>query len=272
MQILQLHTVPALKTECAEVLNEEWKRSLSARLHSLDKSRDSFPVSLVLVGEREDGRQYVIGHSMLSVVRGQAEPSCLVESVVVRKSLRGKGYGRIIMEKTEEFAVSKGYRVMYLTTHDKQKFYEHLGYKYCSPIVCFVSDIVPESLANKFLGNLTVEDNHCSSAQANVISSKLKLSGHITESVGDSVTDNDSVTNRTSCDTNKVAVKEDFSANHPVDLVIGKEAPEFHNSAPPAPACVIPPPPPPVKATSPSGDKVSRWDPKLVSWMKKEIG
>ncbi len=28
-----------------------------------------------------------------------------------------------------------GFNQAYLTTHDKQKFYEHLGYTYCQPIL-----------------------------------------------------------------------------------------------------------------------------------------
>jgi hypothetical protein len=32
-----------------------------------------------------------------------------------------------------------GLKVLYLTTHDKQGFYERLGFEYCSPIVSFGS-------------------------------------------------------------------------------------------------------------------------------------
>ena len=37
---------------------------------------------------------------------------------------------------------------MYLTTHDKQEFYRHLGYEFCSPIVSFDSSIIPEHLVS----------------------------------------------------------------------------------------------------------------------------
>lgn len=43
---------------------------------------------------------------------------------------------------------SKGYKVVYLITDDKQKFYEHLGYEYCSPVVAVSSNILPEELVS----------------------------------------------------------------------------------------------------------------------------
>ena len=50
------------------------------RLHSLEKSCDSFPVSLVLLLKDKHGTSSVIGHSKLSQVLGQSTKACLVES------------------------------------------------------------------------------------------------------------------------------------------------------------------------------------------------
>ncbi|KAL4237613.1 Acetyltransferase (GNAT) domain [Mactra antiquata] len=243
MEFHPLHSVPEYMNECAEVLNEEWKRSLTARLHSLEKSRDEFPVCLVLLDKSNNGSTSVIGHSMLSVVRGQTCKSCLVESVVVRKSLRGKGFGRIIMQKTEQFAARQGYEVMYLTTHDKQKFYEHLGYEYCSPVISVGSGILPESLANKLVGslNLNTQDS------------------------------NKTCNNHSSEQTNKNNKEESGSNDnvHFVNLDINTNSSQ--------PVTVAPPPPPPPVAPPPPANKtsgkleVSRWDPSMVSWMKKKI-
>jgi hypothetical protein len=47
-----------------------------------------------------------------------------------------------------------GLSVLYLTTHDKQGFYKHLGYVYCQPIVSLgsASGLLSEELVNvKFL-------------------------------------------------------------------------------------------------------------------------
>lgn len=39
---------------------------------------------------------------------------------------------------------------MYLTTHDKQGFYERLGYEFCEPVVSFGGDFanLPESFVS----------------------------------------------------------------------------------------------------------------------------
>ncbi|XP_061166822.1 N-alpha-acetyltransferase 80-like [Saccostrea echinata] len=156
-KLLVLHENKEYFNECANILNEEWKRSTNARLHSLQKSCDSFPTCLIIVGDF-DGVKNVVAHSRLSKVQGKPN-SCLVESVVVRKSLRGKGYGRKIMLETEQFAKSKGLATIYLSTHDKQDFYKHLGYTFCDPIVCFGvnTDILPEGFLQKFLPDITAE-------------------------------------------------------------------------------------------------------------------
>lgn len=60
--------------------------------------------------------------------------SLFVESVVVSEAERGKGYGRTLMEKTERYARSRGFKRLCLTTHDKQHFYAHLGYVLSTPV------------------------------------------------------------------------------------------------------------------------------------------
>ncbi|XP_077307650.1 N-alpha-acetyltransferase 80 [Lithobates pipiens] len=125
-----LHHRPDLTASCAELLNQTWRRSLGARIHSLEKSLDDFPVCLVLIGAPEGP---VLGHARLSKVIGLPD-SLFVESVVVSADLRGKGYGRRLMEATERYARGKGFRNLYLTTHDKQDFYYHLGYRLTEPV------------------------------------------------------------------------------------------------------------------------------------------
>nr|XP_022333753.1 N-acetyltransferase 6-like isoform X2 [Crassostrea virginica]XP_022333755.1 N-acetyltransferase 6-like isoform X2 [Crassostrea virginica] len=157
-EVLVLHKYPKYLDECADILNEEWKRSKSARLHSLEKSSDTFPTCLILVGNT-NGAKTVIAHSRLSKVHGKTG-SCLVESVVVRKELRGKGYGKKIMLETEEFAKRKGMTTLYLSTHDKQDFYKHLGFTFCDPIVSFGvnTDNLPEGFLQRFLSDKSPEE------------------------------------------------------------------------------------------------------------------
>uniref|UniRef100_A0A4W6G6M4 N-alpha-acetyltransferase 80, NatH catalytic subunit n=1 Tax=Lates calcarifer TaxID=8187 RepID=A0A4W6G6M4_LATCA len=112
-----IHQRPDLLVPCADLVNSEWQRSQAARVHSLQKSCSEFPVSLVLLrGHRETDR--LLGHVRLSRVVGHSS-SLFVESVVVSKAERGKGYG---------------FKRLCLTTHDKQHFYAHLGYVLSTPV------------------------------------------------------------------------------------------------------------------------------------------
>ncbi|KAM4721604.1 N-alpha-acetyltransferase 80 [Rhinophrynus dorsalis] len=128
--LLPLHHRPDLTISCAELLNQTWHRSMGARMHSLERSCDEFPVCLVLIGAPGGP---VLGHARLCRVLG-LQDSLFVESVVVSSQLRGKGYGRRLMEATEKYARSRGFRSLHLTTHDKQDFYHHLGYHLSEPV------------------------------------------------------------------------------------------------------------------------------------------
>ncbi|KAM9326714.1 N-alpha-acetyltransferase 80 [Gastrophryne carolinensis] len=128
--LVPLHHHPDLIASCAELLNQTWRRSLGARLHSLESSSENFPVCLALIGAREGP---ALGHARLCRVIGLSD-SLFVESVVVSVDLRGRGYGRKLMEATERYAKGRGFRNLYLTTHDKQDFYYHLGYRLTEPV------------------------------------------------------------------------------------------------------------------------------------------
>ncbi|XP_063152512.1 N-alpha-acetyltransferase 80 [Candoia aspera] len=157
-----LHKRPDLLEACADLINEEWKRSRTSRIHSLQKSSDNFPTCLVLIrtlrlmeetaeGKTPNTQCQLLGHARLSRVVGQSK-SLFVETVVVAKTLRGKGYGRKLMEAVENFAKAHGYQRLYLTTHDKQHFYAHLGYSLSKPVQCagFISSMVPMEFLENF--------------------------------------------------------------------------------------------------------------------------
>jgi len=57
--------------------------------------------------------------------------------VVVRKDYRGRGFGKLLMSKIEDYAIHRGYGCSYLTTYDRQGFYRGIGYECCQP-VCFI--------------------------------------------------------------------------------------------------------------------------------------
>ncbi|XP_069062912.1 N-alpha-acetyltransferase 80 [Pleurodeles waltl] len=140
--VVPIHRRPDLIEACADLINEEWKRSQASRMHSLQKSCDDFPVCLVLIKTQKAAQSsdedvkvqsQLLGHARLARVLGQPK-SLFVESVVISKQFRGKGHGWKLMEATEGYARSRGFRQLHLTTHDKQHFYAHLGYALSEPV------------------------------------------------------------------------------------------------------------------------------------------
>lgn len=132
-----VHELPREKVEeTADLINEEWPRSKASRVANLEKSRDAFPLSLVLLSRNEgDATEQVVGHAKLSKVDDGAEEgetALLVESVVIKKSLRGKGLGRKVMEAVQDEAQRRGFNVLYLATNDQVPFYERLGFEITS--------------------------------------------------------------------------------------------------------------------------------------------
>lgn len=123
---------PDLKHQCCQLLGEEWKRSDAARLQGLSPNSKDLPDSVLLLDESEDIVK-VVGHSRLSRVLEDSH-GCWIASVIIRKEKRGQGLGKFLMLKTEEYAKILGFTTAYLNTRDKQGFYEHLGYTYCSPV------------------------------------------------------------------------------------------------------------------------------------------
>lgn len=127
-----IHLRPDLLIPCADLVNSEWQRSQAARVHSLQKSCPGFPVCMILLQGHGD-KERLFGHARLSRVIGHSS-SLFVESVVVSKTERGKGYGRILMEETERYAKYRGFKGLCLSTHDKQHFYAHIGFVLSTPV------------------------------------------------------------------------------------------------------------------------------------------
>ena len=64
-------------------------------------------------------------------------------SVVICRSARGKGLGRIIMNGCNDVASKLGFSYLYLSTHDQQGFYTKLGYELCEPVCHFGCGTLP---------------------------------------------------------------------------------------------------------------------------------
>lgn len=129
LDVILLHRYPEYKEQCCRLINEEWKRSETARMRSLDNSYDTLPTSLVLIRDKK-----VLGHCRLSVIPSMPT-SCFIETVVIDKSLRGIGLGSYLMKKAEEYCESAlRLKCIYLSTKDQVPFYSKLGYCVCEPV------------------------------------------------------------------------------------------------------------------------------------------
>lgn len=137
--IVPLHYFPEYKQQCCNLLNSEWPRSETARLRSIENSNDSLPLSLLLVRMPD---KVVVGYARISQLPRNPE-GCYIESVVICRSARGKGLGRIIMNGCNDVASKLGFSYLYLSTHDQQGFYTKLGYELCEPVCHFGCGTLP---------------------------------------------------------------------------------------------------------------------------------
>ncbi|KAM9185691.1 LOW QUALITY PROTEIN: N-alpha-acetyltransferase 80 [Dugong dugon] len=148
-----VHCRPELLDACADLINEQWPRSHTSRLHSLGQSSDAFPLCLMLLSPppMPEAAPIVVGHARLSRVLDRPQ-SLLVETVVVARALRGRGFGRRLMEGLEVFAKARGFCRLHLTTHDQLHFYAHLGYQLSEPVqgLVFTSQGLPTTLLSAF--------------------------------------------------------------------------------------------------------------------------
>ena len=122
---------------------------LHCRLASLEEGEASLPSSLVLLHVcPQSGGVHVAGHVRLIAAAGTAmavlveacecvhvDRLCLTQlyslsaAVLVSRELRGQGHGGRLMRAAEEHAACLNCRTVHLSTHDRQGFYHHLGYR-----------------------------------------------------------------------------------------------------------------------------------------------
>lgn len=134
IKVLPLHHNKKYQADCCKLINDEWKRSETARMRSLDCSCDNLPTSLILL--QNDS---VIGHLKLSSIPNILN-TCFVESVVIKRGLRGKGFGTILMDKAEDYArTCLKLNCIYLSTKGQEGFYKKLGYVECPPVSIYGS-------------------------------------------------------------------------------------------------------------------------------------
>lgn len=138
--------MPELIHDTIQLINQEWPRSIGARMWSLESSKDNLPTCLVLTKSKSatsdnksenDDSPSVLGHLKLTPIPSKPF-ACFIESVVVWKSLRGQGVGSYFMNEAEKYCkFNLKLEVVYLSTTDKIEFYKKLGYEICEPISIF---------------------------------------------------------------------------------------------------------------------------------------
>ncbi|XP_059047491.1 N-alpha-acetyltransferase 80 [Achroia grisella] len=142
LSVLLLHYYPQYLKQCCDLINEEWPRSETARMMSLQASRDALPTSFILVQDKK----CVIGHCKLTPIPSIPE-SCFVESVVISKTLRGKKLGSYLMKHIEDYCKNVlNLKMIHLSTKGQENFYSKLGYTVCKPV-----SIYGTCLSNKYI-------------------------------------------------------------------------------------------------------------------------
>ncbi len=182
--------------QAANLLISEWPRSHSQRCTSLrdftvknEATEFSYtlPRSLILVSEVDDR---VLGHvSLVSIAttrQNQIQNLPFLQSLVVDKSLRGKGLGKLLVSFCEEYIAEFDKRQenlsnprthcqdLYLTTKDQHAFYEKIGYTRTEPIQFFtVKNSKNNEIMNRLLKNSSMQQmNKIEEGEVRTVSSE----------------------------------------------------------------------------------------------------
>ncbi|XP_023950345.1 N-alpha-acetyltransferase 80 [Bicyclus anynana] len=144
LEVLPLHKYPHYLMPCCELINNEWPRSEKARIMSLEASCDELPTSLILINKEK----LLCGHCKLTPIPIMPN-SCFLETVVIRKSMRGKRLGTFLMQKVEDYCKNVlKLETIHLSTKGQEDFYAKLGYEVCAPVSIYGSSINYISLRN----------------------------------------------------------------------------------------------------------------------------
>lgn len=130
LQVVPIHKHPEYMKGCCDLINDEWPRSETARMMTLQASRDGLPTNLILV----DGSKHLLGHCKLTPIPSIPE-SCFVETVVISKAMRGKKLGSFLMRYVEDYCRNTlKLTMLHLSTKGQENFYAKLGYEVCAPV------------------------------------------------------------------------------------------------------------------------------------------
>ncbi|XP_071801238.1 N-alpha-acetyltransferase 80-like [Asterias amurensis] len=105
-EISCLHSRPDLIASCSSLLLSVWPYTKTERLQLLENENcTGFPCSLVLIDQKENQPDFVIGHIRLAPCIEPPE-SVYLEAFCIDPSRTGRGLGSKLLKHAEEYAVS----------------------------------------------------------------------------------------------------------------------------------------------------------------------
>lgn len=96
-----------LTDECIELINQEWPRSDTARKLSLERSSNHDPPMAFVLLNADD--KSLVGFARFLHILNYAGKAALFETVVIKRELRGKGLGKVLMELLKTKAKEREY-------------------------------------------------------------------------------------------------------------------------------------------------------------------
>ncbi|CAH0728641.1 unnamed protein product, partial [Brenthis ino] len=138
LQVIKLHENPQYLKPCCELINDEWPRSETARMMSLQASCDQLPTSLILINDQ----RLLLGHCKLTAIPSMPK-SCFIETVIISKAMRGIKLGTFLMKEVEKYCKNVlRLDMIHLSTKGQENFYAKLGYELCAPVSIYGSSVV----------------------------------------------------------------------------------------------------------------------------------
>lgn len=141
LQVIKLHENPQYLKPCCELINDEWPRSETARMMSLQASCDQLPTSLILINDQ----RLLLGHCKLTAIPSMPN-SCFIETVIISKAMRGRKLGTFLMKEVEKYCKNVlRLDMIHLSTKGQENFYAKLGYELCAPVSIYGSSVINDT-------------------------------------------------------------------------------------------------------------------------------
>lgn len=136
MLVAALRSHRYLISEVARLLHEEWgnlpawsDRQLIERRLLNSSGEAQFPYALVAI--TDDGQFAGTASIKLRELAGHPDKEHWLGEVFVRKDMRGRELGTLLVGECSRYAFGAGVEALYLYTPDQQGLYGRLGWQHC---------------------------------------------------------------------------------------------------------------------------------------------